>query len=372
MNERELKHDLRLVAAQFAILGDFRSAAPYGSGHINDTYAVEIDQSGSPVRYIIQRINHQVFKNPLAVMQNIERVTLHLRRKLRERAEEGISRRLLTLVPALDGRTWHVDSAGNHWRCYLFIEKARSHDLVESPRQAYEAARAFGRFQKDLADLPAPRLHETIPNFHNARFRFDQLLQAVQEDRQNRAITVKGEIEFCLSRKKMVEAWPALQAQGLLPERVTHNDTKVNNVMLDDTTGEGICVIDLDTVMPGLALYDFGDLCRTACCPTAEDERDLAKVAMRQEMFEALVRGYLSAAGGFLCPAEKEQLSFAASLITFEIGIRFLADHLAGDCYFKIHRAGQNADRARVQFKMVESFEHQAESMNAIVQQIPS
>jgi len=361
------RHDLRSVAAQFEIWGDFREAASYGSGHINDTYAAVFDQAGSPMRYLFQRVNHNVFKDPAGLMANVERVTAHIRRKLEAAGADHISRRVLTLVPTHDGKRWYADAEGNHWRCYLFIERAKSYDQVETPRQAFEAARAFGEFQKQLADLPAPRLRDTIPNFHHSRSRFDALRQAIQADACNRANGVKADIAFALRHEPLVDVLLGLQAKGQLPERVTHNDCKLNNVMLDDATGEGTCVIDLDTVMPGLALYDFGDMCRTATCPTAEDEGDLSKVELRMEMFEALVRGYLASAGGFLNPVEKGHLVFCASLITFEIGIRFLADYLAGDQYFKVHRPGQSADRARVQFKMVESFERNEAAMHKVV-----
>jgi hypothetical protein len=368
MSQSKPKHDLRSVTAQFQIYGDFREAAPYGSGHINDTYAVVADQAGSPMRYIFQRINHNVFKDPAGLMGNVERVTSHIRRKLEAADADQVSRRVLTLVPAKDGQCWYADAEGNHWRCYLFIEQARSYDQIESPRQAYAAARAFGQFQKQLADLPAPRLRDTIPNFHHTRSRFDALRQAIEQDVCNRAAGVKAEIEFAQRHERLVDVLLDLRARGRLPERVTHNDCKLNNVMLDEASGEGICVIDLDTVMPGLTPYDFGDMCRTAACPTVEDERDLSKVEMRMDMFEALVGGYLASAGEFLNPVEKDHLVFCAGLITFEIGIRFLADHLAGDRYFKVHRPGHSADRARVQFKMVDSFERNEAAMRKVVE----
>jgi aminoglycoside phosphotransferase (APT) family kinase protein len=367
--ESKPKHNLRTVASAFELRGDFVAAEPYGSGHINDTYAVTLNQAGAQVRYIFQRINHIVFKQPVALMENIGRVTTHLRRKLEQRGESQVARRTLTLMPTREGGTWHVDTDGNTWRCYIFIEGAKTYDQIESPPQALAAARAFGEFQKLLADLPAPRLHDTIPGFHDTRGRFDALRRAIAADARNRAAGVKQEILFCLDHEPMVDVLLQARARGELPERVTHNDTKLNNVMLDDETGEGICVIDLDTVMPGLTLYDFGDMCRTACCPTSEDERDLSRVEMRMDMFEALVTGYLQSAGEFLVAAEREQLVFSASLITFEIGLRFLTDHLEGDKYFKIHRESHNLDRARVQFKMVESFERNEAAMNRVVTQ---
>ena len=357
-----LKHDLCAIARKFQILGEFLSAEAYGSGHINDTYCVVFDQSGTRVRYIFQRINHLVFKNPVTVMENISRVTAHLGAKLG--GESDRSRRALTLVPTRDDSSFHRDERGNYWRAYLFIERARTYDAVESTAQAFEAAKAFGRFQKLLADLPMPRLHDTIPGFHHTSSQFAALEQVISADAANRARSAKPEIEFALRRKSIV----GVLLDAKLPERVTHNDTKFNNVMLDDATGEGICVVDLDTLMPGLALYDFGDTVRTATSPTKEDERDLSKVTMQFSMFEALVRGYLAEAGEFLTPAEKRLLAFCGKLITFEIGIRFLADHLAGDVYFKVHREGHNLDRCRTQFKLIESIERQEERMNKLVE----
>ncbi len=358
-----LKHDVRAVASQFPLRGEFVTAAPYGSGHINDTYGVVFDQGGTPVRYILQRINHLIFKNPPALMDNIQRVTAHLAQK--STGQSDPSRRVLTLIPARDGQACHRDAEGNYWRLYIFIEKARTFDAVENPRQAFEAAKAFGQFQKLLTDLPAPRLHDTIPDFHHTPKRFAALEKAIAADAVNRAQLAKPEIEFALRH----QAATSVLLEAGLPERVTHNDTKFNNVMLDDATGEGICVIDLDTVMPGLALYDFGDMVRTTTSPAKEDERDLSKVTMQFPMFEALARGYLTSAD-FLTPPEKKFLPFAGKLITLEIGLRFLTDFLAGDTYFKVHREGHNLDRCRTQFKLVESIEQQQAAMEKLVSTI--
>jgi aminoglycoside phosphotransferase (APT) family kinase protein len=279
--------------------------------------------------------------------------------------QPGASRRTLTLINCrADGRPFYCDGEGNHWRAYYFIEKARSYDSVESPEQAFQAARAFGRFQQLLADLPAPRLHDTIADFHHTPRRFEALERAIAADSANRAQGAKAEIEFALQHQALTRVLLA----AALPERVTHNDTKLNNVLLDDVTGEGVCVIDLDTVMPGLALFDFGDMVRTTTSPTREDERDLSKVGMQFGMYEALVRGYLSSAGGFLTRAEKQHLAVSGKLITFEIGIRFLTDFLQGDTYFKVHREGHNLDRCRTQFKLVQSIEEQEERMDQLVE----
>jgi aminoglycoside phosphotransferase (APT) family kinase protein len=297
-------------------------------------------------------------------MENIERVTAHLAARLNGNPDRA--RRVLQLIPARDGRRWAMNAEIGCWRAYRFIERARTYDAVESVEQAFQAGQAFGRFQQLLADLPAPRLHDTIPDFHHTPKRFAAFERAVAADTAGRARDARAEIDFAFAHRPMA----GVLLDAGLPERVTHNDTKFNNVMLDDLSGEGICVIDLDTVMPGLALYDFGDMVRTTTSPAMEDERDLSKVTMQFPMFEALTRGYLSAAGGFLTNAEKELLVFSGKLITFEIGIRFLTDHLAGDTYFKVHREGHNLDRCRTQFKLVESIEQQEDRMNRLVSEL--
>lgn len=349
------------AAQRFEVRGEFLRAAPYGSGHINDTYCAEFDQEGAVVRLLLQRINHSIFKDPPALMENIQRVTLHL--AARVAGEPDCERRVLTLVPTREGHAWHLDGEGSYWRAYRFIENARAYDAVESTAQAFEAGKAFGHFQELLSSLPAPRLHDTIPDFHNTPKRFMDLQRAIDADAANRATSARAEISFALAHESIT----SILLDACLPERVTHNDTKFNNVLLDDASGEGLCVIDLDTVMPGLAPYDFGDMVRTTTSPAQEDERNLSKVTMQFPMYEALLRGYLSSAGAFLTKAEKQYLAFAGKLITFEIGIRFLADYLSGDSYFKVHRAGHNLDRCRTQFKLVESIEQQEEKMEQLV-----
>jgi hypothetical protein len=349
------------VARQFQIAGDFVGATPHGSGHINDSYCAIFYQAGVPVRYILQRINHNVFKNPITLMENIQRVTSHIAAQVE--GEPDRDRLVLTLVPARDGRVWYADVDGNYWRAYRFIERAHTYDAVVSTEQAFQAAKAFGRFQKLLVDFPAPRLHDTITDFHNTPKRFLALEQAIQSDVAGRAVLVKPEIEFAFARKSI----SGVLLDANLPERVTHNDTKFNNVLIDDVTGEGICVIDLDTVMPGLTLHDFGDIVRTTTSPAQEDERDLSKVTMQLAMFEALVRGYLTSAGDFLTKAERRLLVLSGKLITFEQGIRFLTDYLVGDRYYKVDHLEHNLDRCRTQLKLVESIEQQEEKMERLV-----
>lgn len=362
--------DLIEVCRHFPLLGQFKSGLPYGSGHINDTFCVVFDQAGTRVRTILQRINQRVFKNVPFLMENISRVSAHLTNHVSGQAGADTSRRVLTLIPTNQGTAYHQDAAGHCWRAYVFIEGAATHDIIRSPQQAYEAALAFGEFQRLLSDLPAPRLHETIPYFHHTRQRFETLKKAVAADAAGRVKLVGPEIDFVLRRESMVDVLLDLQAKGEIPERVTHNDTKLNNVMLDDANGRGICVIDLDTVMPGLALYDFGDMVRSATNSAAEDETDLSRVHMQMPVFEALARGYLTSAGKFLEDAEVAHLVFSARLITFEIGIRFLTDFLQGDVYFKIKRPEHNLDRSRTQFTMVSSMEAQEAGMNALVEQV--
>ncbi len=360
-------HDTRAVARHFALLGDYVSAPPYGSGHINDTFALEMDQGGKSVRYVLQRINHNIFRNPDGLMRNVERVCRHAQAKLAQAGRADASRRALTLVPTRDGRGWYVDPHGNHWRCYVFVERATGHDVIRNADQAFQAAKAFGAFQALLADLPGDRLIETIPNFHHTPSRYAAFAAALAKDAHGRAKEAAPEIAFAQARAHEVGTIVEAMARGEIPERVTHNDTKLNNVLLDNESQEGICVIDLDTVMPGSALYDFGDLVRTSTSPAAEDEMDLSKVTMQLPMFAALVQGYLASAGGFLTPRERELLPFAGKLITFEIGLRFLTDWLEGDVYFKVKRPRHNLDRLRTQFKLVESIEAQLPAMQALV-----
>ncbi|VGO21905.1 phosphotransferase enzyme family protein [Pontiella sulfatireligans] len=354
------------IAGAFLCPGNYLGDEPYGSGHINDTFKAYYDVDGREVHYIHQRVNHKIFKDVPALMENIGNVVRHQRKKFEEAGANDLDRRVLTLIPTVDGKDYYVDSEGCFWRTYVFIEDAVGIDVVETTGQAFEAAKAFGEFQSQLANLPV-RLHDTIPNFHHTRSRYDTLMQAIEEDTHGRACNVQAEIAFVKEREELVDLVIDLLASGELPERVTHNDTKLNNVLIDSATGKGKCVIDLDTVMPGSVLYDFGDMVRTTTNQAVEDEPDASKIWMDIDYFEALVSGYLETASGFLTPKEKELLPMSGRLITFEIGLRFLTDYLQGDSYFKTHREGQNMDRCRKQFAMVKSMEEQAEAMQAIV-----
>jgi thiamine kinase-like enzyme len=302
-------------------------------------------------------------------MDNIVRVTRHIFSKLEPvTSKDEIYRNVLTVIPTRDGGTYHKDAEGNYWRTYFFIENAKTYDVITNIDQAYQSAKAFGNFQNMLADLPQPPLFETIPNFHNGPKRFENFQQAVENDICNRVKDAKNEIDFVLANRRIFETVPQLIEQQKLPIRITHNDTKINNVMIDDYTGRGICVIDLDTVMPGSALYDFGDIMRTTISRSEEDERDLSKVFVQMPWFEAILKGYLESASKFLNKTEIENLVFGGKLITFIIGTRFLTDFLSGDVYFKIHRDGQNLDRARTQFKLVASIMANEQEMTKLVE----
>lgn len=353
----------REIVNRFLIQGECVSAVPYGDGHINDTYAVTMDHAGSSRRYIFQRINSNVFRDVPRLMANIERVCTHAAGKLRDSGCPDPERRALTLVPGSAGGSFYQDGDGSYWRAYLFIERATGHSVIKTAGQAYEAAWAFGDFQKLLVDLPGERLNETILNFHNTRKRFSDFIKALDEDRMNRAVTCRKEIAWVQKHEALAGRLLELFEKGLIPERVTHNDTKLNNVLLDDDSGKAACVIDLDTVMPGLVLYDFGDLVRTSTSPVAEDEPDLSKVRLQENMFEALVKGYLDSSREFLVSEEVFNLPLSGMVITFETGLRFLADYLAGDVYFKIRHADHNLIRSRTQFALVDSMERNYEMM---------
>jgi aminoglycoside phosphotransferase (APT) family kinase protein len=359
-------HDLQAISRMFQMGADFTDVRPIGSGHINDTYRASYPKPGGQVRFIHQRINHQVFKEPLKVMENVARVTAHALSALTAAGHPDASRRTLSCIPATDGKPYAIDAKGNVWRTYPFIEGARGYDQIETNEQAYQAASAFGAFQNLAATLGGERLHETIPDFHHTPKRLEALELAAQKDRFGRASGIAEEIDFARSRSTDCTRVTRLIETGEIPERVTHNDTKLNNVLLDDLTSEGLCVIDLDTTMPGSALYDFGDMVRTAVSNLAEDDPQRSKMEIQLDRFDALARGYLSTAT-FLNPTEISLLAFSGKLLTLECGIRFLTDYLDGDTYFKTHRPGHNLDRCRNQFALVRALEHNMDAMEKIV-----
>ena len=358
------------VAEQFAIEGEFVCAEEIHSGLINATYRVTFERScGQKDRYILQRINENVFKNPKAVMKNVERITRHINWKVL-RVRKDASGQTLNLYPARGGRFYVLGDNGGYWRCYNNLEDTHTYDVVANTKQAYQAACAFGAFQDLVSDMPVENIEETIPGFHHTRSRFNRLQEAVQKDVKQRLCECQKEVDFIYARESDVDRLLDKQSAGILPTRITHNDTKINNVMIDAHSGEAVCVIDLDTVMPGLALYDFGDMVRTATSPSEEDETDLSKVSMQMPMFEALVEGYLDSAGSFLRDEEVAELAFSGKLLTLEVAIRFLTDYLEGDNYFKIKHSTHNLDRCRNQLHLVADMESKMAQMQGFVSSV--
>lgn len=358
---------LAAALAAFPFEGKIVALEPFGAGHINDTFAVFVEAyPEAKIGYILQRLNTNVFKKPREVMENIMNVTGFIRETLLasgENAERGV----LHFLKTVDGEVAFYDQQDMPWRSYRFIEHSFCHDQAPTPEMFYQSGCAFGGFLQRLEHYPASSLHDTIPDFHNTPKRLLALERAVNADPMGRAGECEEDIRFVLERADDCRLLTDMQQSGALPLRVTHNDTKLNNVLFDTQTGRAICVIDLDTIMPGLSLNDFGDSIRFGATTAAEDERDLSRVTFSLPLFEAYTRGYLQAAGSALTPAEKQMLPQGARVITLECGIRFLTDHLEGDTYFKTERPGQNLDRARTQFKLVHEMERNMERMQDIV-----
>lgn len=353
--------------AAFNLEGKLMDAKPYGNGHINDTFLLTCETQKGSRRYILQRMNHSIFKNPQQLMENVVNVTEYLREVIGGQGGDP-DRETLNVVKTRDGANYYEDSSHNFWRVFLYIESTICLEQVESAKDFYDSAVAFGNFQRMLADYPAAELHETIPNFHNTPSRFRDFQKAVQEDKAGKAENAMQEIAFAMEREKDTSVLLDLLAKGELPLRVTHNDTKLNNILFDADTKKALCIIDLDTVMPGLSHYDFGDSIRFGASTGAEDEKDLSKIQLDLELFETFTKGFLEGCKGSLTEKEIEMLPMGAKLMTYECGIRFLADYLKGDVYFKIHREGHNLDRARTQFKLVADMEAKWDQMASIVE----
>mgnify|MGYP003372686435 CR=1 FL=1 len=356
------------VISQFDFPGEVVECVAYGSGHINDTYRLTVKTPGGQEKhFILQRMNKSIFTKPVELMENVQGVTAWLRKKIRENGGD-VERETLNVVNDKDGNPYYVDSEGEYWRVYLFIEGATSYDMVKDDNDFYQSAVAFGHFQRLLADYPAETLHETIVDFHNTVDRFAKFRAAVEADSEGRAASVQEEIKFVLDREELAHTLCDLQNTGKMPLRVTHNDTKLNNIMIDDETGKAICVIDLDTVMPGLSVNDFGDSIRFGASTGAEDEQDLSKISCDLHLYEVYTKGFIEGCAGALTELELDMLPMGAILMTFECGMRFLTDYLEGDHYFKIHREGHNLDRCRTQFKLVADMEEKLPQMKAIVE----
>jgi Ser/Thr protein kinase RdoA (MazF antagonist) len=363
-----MEFNLEEIFNCFKTKGTFLSGEPYGNGHIHDTFFIKTAETESD-DYILQRLNNKVFKNIPQLQNNIERVTVHLRDKLRKIPGSDIKRECLILIPSNEGTSWITDRNGNYWRTYIFITNHRSYNIVDSADKAYEGGKAIGRFQVMLSDMPGDPLYDTIPRFHDIEYRLEIFKQKVREDTVGRVSAVGDEISQVVSREEEMRIILKLGREGRIPLRITHNDTKFNNILLDEN-GKALCVIDLDTVMPGYVHYDFGDAIRTAANTAAEDEKDLSKVRMDINLFKAYAEGYLSEASATLNDTEKQYLAFAPILITYTIAVRFLTDFIDGDNYFKIHHEQHNLQRARAQLKLVRSMEEQYGEMRKIISRL--
>ncbi|MCD7817474.1 MAG: aminoglycoside phosphotransferase family protein [Lachnospiraceae bacterium] len=354
------------IAGRFMLEGEPAECVLFGNGHINDTYRVTCRGASGERYYILQKMNSSVFTKPEELMANVCGVTEWLKKKILEKGGD-VERETLNVICTREQKPYYRDENGEYWRVYLFIDHATTYDLVEKDEDFYQSAVVFGNFQRLLADYPADTLYETIENFHNTPDRFRKFKAALEADVCGRAAGIPDDIHFVLERRELTHVLSDQMEAGILPLRVTHNDTKLNNIMIDNETGKAICVIDLDTVMPGLSLYDFGDAIRFGASTAAEDERDLEKVSCSLHLYELYVKGFIEGCAGSLTEAELDMLPMGAILMTFECGMRFLTDYLEGDHYFKIHRPGHNLDRARTQFRLVADMEEKLPRMKEIV-----
>lgn len=360
-----MRDSLEKIFLPFLEGGEITEITRYGKGHINDTYRVSVRmENGEEKRIILQRINRSIFKDPVALMDNIVKVTEYLKECV-EKAGGDVDKEVLQVLHTKEG-AHHVLYEREFYRCYRFIEGARSYEIVGGPEDFFKSGQALGKFQKLLGEFDGQTLHETIKDFHNTEKRFLDFQHTVRENPVNRAAACAEEIEFFLEREKDTKIINGLLREGSLPVRVTHNDTKYNNVMIDDETREAVCLVDLDTVMPGVSLYDFGDAIRSGATTAVEDEKDLSKVHFDLGLFEAYVNGYFSH-GEFLTDLEIEYLPFAAKIMTFECGMRFLKDYLEGDVYYKTSYPEHNLHRARNQMKLVSDMERDYQQMIEII-----
>lgn len=352
------------ILAQFPLEGNIASAEPFGNGHINDTLKVVSDNGET--RYILQRINHHIFTNVEMLQNNIQTVTSHIRKKLEAGGEADIDRKTLTFLPAKDGKTYYFDG-DSYWRVCLFISRSKSYEEV-TPELSFEAGRAFGNFQAMLSDIPEGTLGETIPNFHNMEFRLLQFRDAVATNAAGRVKEVQELIREVETRANNMCIQETLYREGKLKKRVNHCDTKVNNILFDEA-GKVLCVIDLDTVMPGFVLSDIGDFIRTATNTGAEDDKDLGNINVNMPVFEAYTRGYMETAKSFLSPLEISLLPYGGRLLTYMQTVRFLTDYINGDTYYKVHYPGHNLVRTKAQFRLLQCLEEKAAEMDGFMKQ---
>lgn len=368
MQNTDLCSNIQEAIKAFSLAGTVTDCSRYGNGHINDTFLLctGSNDSGEEKRYILQRINHHVFKKPAELIENISGVTSYLNQKIKDRQGDPL-RETLNLVKTKGNEDLFQDGIGCYWRCYLFIEDTVCYEQVENSSDFYESGKAFGNFQNLLAEYPAATLHETIPDFHHTPRRYQALKEAAAKDICGRALQVSPELQFLEQRATELAAAFKMQQEGLLPLRVTHNDTKLNNILFDHATKKAICVIDLDTIMPGLSIHDFGDAIRFGANTALEDETSLELVNLSLELFECYTKGFLEGCNGRLTKQEIQMLPMGAKLMTLECGIRFLTDYLQGDTYFKIHRPEHNLDRTRTQLKLAQDMEKKWHQMGEIV-----
>jgi len=356
---------LKKIAEQFAIRGEVESVIPFGNGHINDTFLIKT--IGNDPDYILQRKNHQIFKDVPAMMENIERVCVHIENKLRENKDPQLSRKAIHHLRTFNGDLYYKDENGNYWAILDFVKNSKSVEMITKPEMAEVSGVAFGRFQKQLADLPGGPLFETIKDFHNIYFRINNYEKAKANDPKGRMAIVKTEMEEIESRMEKMKTLQKLADAGQLPLRVTHNDTKINNVLFDEETDEILAVIDLDTVMPGLVHFDFGDAMRSAANTVEEDETDLSKLNFNMEVFKFFTKGFLSETKETLTPLEIEHLAHSCQFMTYIMALRFLTDYIDGDTYYKIKHPEHNIDRARNQIALIKKMEAAYDEMQHLV-----
>jgi hypothetical protein len=364
--------DAAAAAARFAVAGRLLSLVPHTSGLINHSWVASFETPEGPRRCLLQQINRHVFHHPDEVMENMVRVTNKVATSLEREGVLDAGRRVLSLVSTREGAAHHVDARGETWRLVPWVEGTRATEHASSDAEARETARAFGRFLAQLRDLPEPPLHETIPGFHDTPGRLAAFEQRVAADRVSRGAGCRAEVAALLGRRPLAAALAGPAARGEIPVRPTHNDAKIANVLFDEETGEALCVVDLDTVMPGLSLHDFGDLARSTVSDSDEDEPDLSRVSVRIPVFAALARGFVDGAGGALSPAERSLLVTGAEVIVYEQALRFLGDHLDGDRYYRTTRPGHNLDRARTQIRLLEGLEAAGPELRRIVSALGS
>ncbi len=360
-----MENNLKNITAKFRIVGTTNTILPFGNGHINDTYLVTTVGEKNP-NYILQRKNHNIFKDIPAMVQNIVRVTDHIRNKLEDQTISNPENKVITHIKTTDDLYYYRDKQGNYWVLFLFIAGCKSYEKIENPSQAFMAGKAFGIFQNQLADLPGEPLTETIKDFHNIQFRLANFEKAIMVNFQNRILKAKNEIQYAQSLADEMNTLLNAQKDGLIPERITHNDTKINNILFDKDDNI-LCVIDLDTVMPGLVHYDFGDAIRTAACTTEEDETNLSLISLNTAIFDAFAKGFLGETKNTLSKDEIKLLPHSAKFMAYIMGLRFLTDYIEGDVYYKIKHPEHNLERAKAQFKLVQEIENKMAELNAII-----